>query len=237
MIRYVLQFGFCSPDNLSPDQTEKWYEEWSAALKPLTFWENGLGDYKVDLTPPRGERLLEFLQRAKKEGGRLNSVFLEEQLIDDDQTPAEWFVVDPQQQSEFFGGIWWDLQEAINGHEKHLVVKADRLKPGTHLGGYSNRVYVSERFKAVVEKRRLTGIEFIWVKDTGKYRAPQWYLPVCHQGLGRGLDHPWIDTTRLSGLGCEVVDPRGRHGQSVLANNTSSAVPPWTRWLRSYCRW
>src|SRR5438132_13352900 len=115
MIRYVLQFCLCQPDEFSPEKTETWDNEWTAALKPLTIWTNGLGDYKFDLTPPCGEKLLELLKKAQKEGGRLNSVGLEEELIDDDQTPAEWFELDPNYNgSEYFGGMDWDLKESIH---------------------------------------------------------------------------------------------------------------------------
>ena len=80
MIRYVLEFCFCSPDNLSPSQEKKWDKEWTGALKQLAFWSNGLGDYKVDLTPPRGQEFLQFLHKARKAGARLNGIGLEEEL-------------------------------------------------------------------------------------------------------------------------------------------------------------
>ncbi len=217
MIRYVLQFCLCPPDNLSPDETEKWDKEWSAALKPLTLWMTVLGDCQVDLTG-HGQEFLDFLHKARKQGGRLNSVGLEEQLIDDDNTPAEWFELDADYNgSEYFGGMDWDLKEPIQEENEHLRLKADRIKPGTHVVGYSNRPYVSERFKAVVEQHHLKGIEFIWVRDVGKYKALQWYLPVCHKGLGRGVDHPWMDITKLSGRGFQVLEPSGRHGQRGTA--------------------
>jgi hypothetical protein len=61
---------------------------------------------------------------------------------------------------------------------------------------------------------RLTGIEFVWIRDIGKYRAVQWYFPVCSKCLGRGLDASFIDAIRLSGKGYQTLDPRGRHGQT-----------------------
>src|SRR5262249_38311056 len=92
--------------------------------------------------------------------------------------------------------------------------RADRLKPGVHVAGSTSGVYLSQRFKDAVEAHRLTGIEFIWIRDIGKYRAPQWYLPICPQCVGRGLDAAWIDVTKLSGKGYQTLDPRGRHGQA-----------------------
>jgi hypothetical protein len=72
---------------------------------------------------------------------------------------------------------------------------------------------VSESFKAAVEQHQLTGLDFLWCRDTGKYRAPQWYMAVGQQALGRGLDDPRIDVAKLSGVGNQTLDPRGRHGQ------------------------
>jgi hypothetical protein len=77
-----------------------------------------------------------------------------------------------------------------------------------------------------VEAHRLTGIEFVWCRDIGKYRAPQWYYPVCRECLGRGVDDPWIDTPKL-GRGGETCDPRARHGQSsVFSKNYKRNVGP-----------
>jgi len=199
MIRYVLHFCLCAPDDLSPDQTEEWYKEWTASLKPLTFWMTSLGDCRVDLTA-LGHEFLEFLQKARNEGAKLNSVGLEEELLDDAQTPVEWFVVHAR-------GL-----DHLEKADDLVGVKADRIKPGVHLAGWFD-IRVSERFKAVVEKHALTGVEFLWCPDTGKYQAPQWYLAICQKSLGRGLDHPWIDTKTFSGCGYQVIDPSGRHGQ------------------------
>src|SRR5438874_964101 len=107
-----------------------------------------------------------------------------------------------------------DLEQPIETLDNYLSVRADRLKPGVHVAGGYLQVDVSERFKAVVEAHRLTGIEFVWIRDIGKYRAMQWYFPVCSKCLGRGLDAPFIDATRLSGKGYQTLDPRGRHGQT-----------------------
>lgn len=116
---------------------------------------------------------------------------------------------------ECIGGLAWGPLQPPNGNQSyHLGVKADRMKPGFHLSGWTPLVYVSEAFKAVVERHRLTGIEFVWCRDVGKYCAPQWFLPVCHRSLGRGVDSSWIDTAKLSGRGNQTLDPRGRHGQT-----------------------
>ncbi len=51
-----------------------------------------------------------------------------------------------------------------------------------------------------MKENSLTGIEFVWLPDTGKFRAAsQWYIPIAYLPLGRGLDHPWFDPKKLSG--------------------------------------
>ena len=235
MIRYRLQFCLVPPKRLSERAGKEWDKEHAALLRPLVDKMTSLGDCWVVLTPPRAAELLLFLKRVRKEGGRVNTTRLEEELVDDEETPVEWFIVDPTTGSdEGFAVLVWDLGEPIEDDDIHLRVRADRMKPGVHVAGWTPLVYVSERFKAVVEAQGLTGIEFVWCRDIGRYRAPQWYYPVCRNCLGRGLDHPWIDTTKrlkmLSGLGCETLEPRNRVGQfgafgEILKRDAGVAEP------------
>jgi hypothetical protein len=171
--------------------------------------------FELEATPQRMRNLLNPLERFRNQGGRVNGFGYYEELIDDQRTPVEWFVVHPIGGADGFESLAWDLQDPIEEDDVHLRVRADRMKPGIHLGGASYPVYVSERFKAVAEAHRLTGIEFIWCRDIGKYRAPQWYYAFCRECLGRGLDAPWIDPSKLN-RGGATCDPRARHGQSSV---------------------
>jgi hypothetical protein len=213
MIRYRLHLYLVPPKRLSQRAEQKWDREHAALLRPLVDTMTSLGDCQVLLTRHRATELLQLWKRVRKERGKVIFARLEEELVDDDETPVEWFVVKPVDSSEGFAVQVWDLRQPIEDDDVHLKVRADRMKPGVHVAGWRPLVYVSERFKAVVEAHGLTGIEFVWCRDIGTYRAPQWYFPVCRSCLGRGLDHPWIDTTRLSGRGSATLDPRGRHGQ------------------------
>jgi hypothetical protein len=62
------------------------------------------------------------------------------------------------------------------------------------------------------------------LKDKGKYRAPQWYLVIAHEPLGRGLDHPWFDSKKMSGQGFETTHPDARHGQHIVASLAGFAL-------------
>jgi SMI1 / KNR4 family (SUKH-1) len=215
MIRYVLQFCLTSPEDLSEKESEKWGKKWDAKLKPLTIWMTSLGDCQVDLTV-HGQELLEFLQKVRKEGGRIVvPLDLHEKVVDDEQSSVEWFIIDPEYMGDFNESINDAFESWISDYRKLLNVKADKIKPGVNVSGWTPETYVSERFKEVVEKYRLTGIEFFWMKDMGKYRATQWYLPICHKFLGRGLDHPWIDIAKVIKKGWMLLDPRGRSGMDV----------------------
>src|SRR5262249_30252163 len=117
--------------------------------------------------------------------------------------------------------------QPLRGLSEYPWVKADRVTRGDHLGGAYHPVFVSESFKAAVAKHQLTGIDFLWCRDTGKCRALQWYMAVGQQALGRGLDDPRIDVSKLSGEGLQTLDPRGRHGQyAAFANQYKRGCGP-----------
>jgi hypothetical protein len=60
--------------------------------------------------------------------------------------------------------------------------------------GHATYTFVSEKFKKVVEENGLTGIEFLWCKDVGRFApAKQWYMIVLQNYIGKGLDAPWVD--------------------------------------------
>jgi hypothetical protein len=77
---------------------------------------------------------------------------------------------------------------------------------------------VSAGFKSAVEDGGLTGLDFLWIRDSGRCRALQWYLPLPREPLGRGLDHPWYDPTKSKGQGYETTDPRARYGQGIATS-------------------
>jgi hypothetical protein len=214
MIRNVLRFILLPPEGLSERKGKVWEEEHQALLRPLGAETK---DYvtTIEATPAHVAQLLKLLPQWRKEGARINGYGYGEELVDDERTPVEWFTIQPTgTHYEAFENWWERLEQPIETLDDYLSVRADRLKPGVHVAGGYLEVFVSERFKAVVEAHRLTGIAFIWIRDVGKYRAMQWYFPVCSKCLGRGFDAPFIDASKLSGKGYQTLDPRGRHGQT-----------------------
>jgi hypothetical protein len=208
MIRYLLNFCLCPPDRLSGSAEKKWEKRHGTALKTLatkmTSW-----DWVADVTPPRTAAFLKWLKQARAEGARVNSPRLEEALVDDERVRLEWFHLDPKYEGAL-EILVWDPEDPVGDYQTRLRLPAYQMKPGIHVAGWSPLVYVSERFREVVEAHKLTGIEFVWCRDVGKFRAAQWYFPVCQQGLGRGLDHPWIDPKKIGGEDSDALGPGGR---------------------------
>ena len=199
MIRYVLRFCLCSPEGLSGQAEKVWYKKQEPVLtalgEKLTSW-----DWRADVTPPRTGAFLNWLRQVRREGARVNGPVIEEKLVADGTPPAEWFELDPKYEGDL-QTLVWNSEDRVADYLTFLRLHADRMKPVNHVAGWGPFVYVSARFKAVVEASKLGGIEFIWCPDVGKHRAPQWYLPICSHSLGRGLDHPWFDTKALDDPG------------------------------------
>jgi hypothetical protein len=214
MIRNILSFLLLPPERLSGKAGKAWEKEHHALLRPLGA---ELRDYftRIEATPAHVSQLLKLLQQWRKEGARINTYGYGEEIVDDEKTPVEWFTIRPTgTHYEAFENWWESLEQPVQTFDEYLSVRADRLKPGVHVAGGYLTVYVSERFKAIVETHRLKGVEFVWTRDIGKRPAMQWYYPICAKCLGRGLDAPWIDAAKLSGQGYQTLDPRGRHGQT-----------------------
>lgn len=101
-------------------------------------------------------------------------------LEDDEGALLEWFELDPART--------FPLRRSAPYQE----FSAGDLPPGCHVASGGTH-FVSEAFKRAVEQEGLTGLELLWVKDTGRYRASQWYEAMPVAPIGRGLDHPWFD--------------------------------------------
>jgi len=122
-------------------------------------------------------------------------------IFNDKKASTEWY--------QLMGNTRIECEYSRHGVEPSKVY---RMAPGTHIAGLGNP-YVSEHFKSIVENNGLTGIEFVWLQDVGKYQAAQWYIPVATRAMGRGVDHPWFDSSTLKGSGWgQPQTPRFRTG-------------------------
>jgi hypothetical protein len=206
--------NFCVPASpkLSRPEQEKWDKEIYDAIRPLVDSCTTLGDCVIDLDSPNLPKLVRVLAGFHKQKvAWLNCPEFTERLTDLAQSRNEWFILHPKDEGEFDYG-------------DPPSCKADRFKPGIHIAGFETYVGVSERFKTVVEDHKLTGADFIWLRDKGKYRAPQWYRLLAREPLGRGLDHPWFDSKKMTGQGYETKHPDSRHGQHNVVNLAGYAL-------------
>lgn len=89
--------------------------------------------------------------------------------------------------------------------------KADRIPSSKN---WDSNGFMSERLRRAIEAEQLTGLDFVWVPDVGRRKAPQWYFALAKHPLGRGLDHPLFDPVRGVGVWHErkLLDPKLRSG-------------------------
>jgi hypothetical protein len=213
MIREILHFYAVCPQRLTAAKQREWYRSLAADLQEIQVEKRLSEEFAVVVTPERVAQLLSYFDTLRKKRARITDLGISEELVDDDRTPVEWFIFRCEYTGSDFNGPLGPFEQPIRGLAEYPWVRADRVKLGIHLGGEYFPVFVSESFKAAVEQHQLTGLDFLWCRDAGKYRAPQWYMAVGQQALGRGLDDPRIDVANLSGVGNQTLDPRGRHGQ------------------------
>src|SRR5262245_31722390 len=131
MIRFTLHFNLW-PARMSEKAVAKWQKD---VLRPLVDDMTSHGDCVVDLTPDRLRAILDLIRGMGKGGANTNSPRLEEKIIDDKQTPVEWYAVDPRDDGPGFDSLNWDLAQPIEKYDDFLSVRADRMKPGTHATG------------------------------------------------------------------------------------------------------
>src|SRR5258708_6424749 len=166
MSRTTFKFDLPAPERLSLRSQERRREELTALIRPL-FGEPVYGEWQFDLDSPKLPDLVRILARLHKtKTAWISFVEIVEHIPDDAKAGAEWFLLDPEDQSH--------LDMCFMRHVKEQQVypfgNAAGAKPGMNIADWGpDSILVSERFKRVVEKHRLTGLEFLWVRDTGRY--------------------------------------------------------------------
>jgi len=93
----------------------------------------------------------------------------------------EWFEIRPHSHSSIDFTSW--------------ACRADRMPTGLT---WVDNNFLTERSRRVIEEAGLSGLEFTWVRDLGRYQAEQWYHAMATKPLGRGLDHPFLDATKFN---------------------------------------
>jgi hypothetical protein len=212
MIRSTFSFTLCALERSSLAAAERRTSELEDLVRPLAVRRPN-GDWQIDLDSPKLPELVMLLESLHKKKAAWMSFFVfDEQLIDDGKARAEWFLLEPNEQSH----LDQCFLRNVNEEQVYPFGNAAIARPGIHFALWGpDGILVSEQFKAAVEKHRLTGLDFFWVRDTGRYQARQWYVTLPREILGRGLDHPWYDPAKGASDGSDANDPRTRHGQQA----------------------
>jgi len=101
--------------------------------------------------------------------------------LDPNASGWEWFEIRPHTRSSIDFNSW--------------ACRADRMPTGLT---WVDNNFMTERSRRVIEEAGLSGLEFTWVRDVGRYKAEQWDHAMATNPLGRGLDHPFLDTTKFN---------------------------------------
>lgn len=153
-----------------------------AFTKPFNIQCGFGGNGRIAFEHPKFDQFLEALEQyavQKKLVLKNNCAYAQEYTSE-----PEWYKYRPT--------------KPINGtgEEGNLITcNAANILPNVNIGcDYIARPVVSEKFKRIVEENNLTGLEFLWYKDIGRFAPPQqWYRAIATSFIGRGIDAPWVN--------------------------------------------
>src|SRR5690242_14032917 len=141
MIRTVVRFWlepFVQYKMRTDPGWRSWANETTQALRPLVddAWEGN--NFGIDLDSPKLPELARLLERLRKEKrARSYMAFVNQSVLDDDKTKVEWFMLN---------------REVKDYEASHLApywipaIKADQMRPGSHVATGMCDFVVSERF-------------------------------------------------------------------------------------------
>jgi hypothetical protein len=210
MPRYVLSLRVDPADTERQDEFRReLYRRFGLKLFSVAWAEIDL------LAWPRVPELISTLDDLqRRDVARPGSGILVEVASPDEIDRGEWFLLRSEPHPDF------EL-------DPYPSIRADRVPLGRHI--LHDGRFVSERFKSAIEAAGLSDVEFLWMDDRGRYRAPQWYVPIAHRCLGRGVDHPWYDGARARDALARAkirVDDRAAQGASRFDGR--QLTPGWT---------
>ena len=151
----------------------------------------------IDMDSPKIPALVDRLRQLKSDSiAHIPMAYLTLTAIDEEKS-SEWFLIQPNTECN-----WWS--------DPFPTIKADQIAPGAHIGEFG---VFSEEFVASYKNSGLNGMEFIWIKDVGRFNARQWFRGIPLLPIGRGVDHPWFDPSKLRGEDpWQPSDPQWRKG-------------------------
>ncbi len=124
---------------------------------------------------------------------------------------------------------WYELVSSHRVHDLISASKFSHLYPEGKIYKFPDTVNVvdsiyyslffSQKLQRFIVERNFSGIEFLWLNDTGKYKAKNWFIPVAEIPIGKGLDHDWFDINQLVNIENEIAtDEAYRNGFNNFSN-------------------
>jgi hypothetical protein len=187
------------------------------------------GNGRIAFDHPKFVQFLEVLKQyaeQKKMVFKKNCAYAQEYTNE-----PEWYKYNPSKSIEgttFDGNL--------------ITCNAANILPNVNIGcDYRARPIVSEKFKRIVEENSLTGLEFLWCKDVGRFAPPQqWYSAIATSFMGRGIDAPWINPELVNSLKSNKYPPFNL-GRMAVTNFLASCLkedadlPPRLKKYLSLC--
>lgn len=88
--------------------------------------------------------------------------------------------------AKYLSNLYDDYESFLDQNKNELkigTIKAYKLPKSENIFWDSPLPIVSESFKEICIKNKLTGIDFYWIKDTGKYKAKQFFAPILNNKI------------------------------------------------------
>jgi hypothetical protein len=138
---------------------------------PTRFW--------VDTNGPEIGEYLRVIKHVTRELkiAKASCMYLKDQYVEDAGEAAEWYEMATEVEAE------------DQGNAEHGVprVNAASMKAGVHsAANVGSAPYYSQEFKDFVERKKLSGLEFLWLPDIGKYRRRRATARRCSSVMRRG---------------------------------------------------
>ena len=143
-----------------------------AFVRGLGMKCDSVGWTEMDASDPRAEEILQEIKKFCSTGQwSSRGIYEREYALQD----AQWFELNGRQlQNDSVGDF--ELVKSQTGQELKLwTIRAYRelsVGPKTY---YGRTVIVPERFKDVCRAENIEGLDFCWVRDTGRYAGHQYY--------------------------------------------------------------
>lgn len=137
-----------------------------------------VGWSQIDLSAPEADALLERIVAFCREDNWNLRAHYERQYSDID---TDWYVLRTTS-LPFAAWAGWESYPTVDGstHERR-VIKACNIASS----GALDSLIVPDRFRDACLRAGIPGLDFCWVRDKGRYDAPQYYAPYAAQTLPR----------------------------------------------------